>query len=42
MFCEEVALDPLRVAAVAFALARRAAYFSYGAMTAQVDDDTAS
>ena len=40
MFCEAVALDLLRVAAFAFALARRAACFSFGAMASRVDNDT--
>ena len=40
MFCEAVALDPLRVTAFAFAVARLAACFSFGAMTSRVDDDT--
>ena len=40
MFCEAVALDPLRVTAFAFAVARLAVCFSFGAMTSRVDDDT--
>ena len=40
MFCEAVALDPLRLTAFAFAVARLAVCFSFGAMTSRVDDDT--